>query len=187
MKDEWLSTTYGYQSKHFGIDYRRMNGDIDYRIDYLKTNLMAAMVELGEASNEIPWKPWAASSEEERERLFADGRDRFVGELVDVLFFVANALTAANVTDGELVTRYAAKKAVNEGRQASGSYDGMTTGKCERDGCSRATDEPGLEYVTTGIGRFCSLTCAMTAGSDPAHAYMKRTVKPVSNEERIRK
>jgi hypothetical protein len=187
MKDEWLSKTYGYQSTHFGIDYHRMNGDIDYRMDYLKTNLFAAMLEVGEAAAETPWKPWASTSEEERERLFADGRDRLVGELVDALFFIANALTAANVTDTELSDRYAAKKAVNEGRQASGTYNGMTTDKCDRDGCTRATDEPGNDYVTTHIGRFCSVDCAMRAGSDPAHAYIKRTVKPVSNDDRIQR
>lgn len=181
MNDEWLSGTYGYQSTHFKVDYRRMQTDVKYRMDYLQTNLLAAMVELGEAANEIPWKPWAASSDTDRQKLFDEGRQRFVGEMVDVLFFVANAFTAAGVTDRELQLAYTAKKRVNEDRQASGSYDGITSAKCARIGCNKAIDEPGVESYATAHGVFCSVECV--AADNPDHAFIVK--RRVANEERI--
>jgi hypothetical protein len=183
VKDEWLSETYGYQSTHFKVDYRRMQTDIDYRISYLQTNLTAAMVEIGEAFNEVPWKPWTASTSLERQSLYEAGRHRFVGEMVDVLFFIANALTAANVTDSELQWAYSSKKRVNEERQASGTYDGMTKEKCGADGCTRALDEPGINVVVNAVGQYCSVECAMKMSNEPM--YVKK--RTVSNEERIRK
>jgi hypothetical protein len=160
MKDEWLSETYGYQSTHFKVDYRRMQTDVEYRLAYLKENLWAAMVELGEASNELPLKSWAASSPEERQALYEAGRARFVGEVVDVLFFVANALTAAGVTDSELQWAYGSKKRVNENRQASGTYNGVTDEKCKA--CHRALDEPGKQDVIVNrLGTYCSIDCAL--------------------------
>lgn len=177
MNDEWLSGTYGYQSTHFKVDYRRMQTDVKYRMDYLQTNLLAAMVELGEAANEIPWKPWAATSDTDRQKLFDEGRQRFVGEMVDVLFFVANAFTAAGVTDRELQLAYTAKKRVNEDRQASGSYDGITE-KCALPGCGRALDEPDLngetDVITNLAGSYCSVD----------HALYHRGQLTLANNER---
>lgn len=181
MNDEWLSGTYGYQSTHFKIDYRRMQTDVNYRMSYLQTNLLAAMVELGEAANEIPWKPWAATNDTDRQKLFDDGRHRFVGEMVDVLFFVANAFTAAGVTDRELRLAYTAKKRVNEARQESGTYDGLSTDKCERRGCNKALDEPGADVYTTARGRFCSVECVSLAEGHAQHAFIAKR-RTVDNE-----
>lgn len=154
MRDEWLANTYGYQGTHFGIDYRAFNRDIDARMDYLKTNLFAAMIELGEAANEVPWKPWAKG---DKQAIYEGKRDKFVGEMVDVMFFIANALTAVGVTDTELNERYLAKMQVNQDRQKNG-YDGAST-KCAN--CNGATDEPGMPApMRSQDGRlFCSADC----------------------------
>lgn len=176
MIDEWLAKTYGYQSTHFKIDYQRMKTDVEYRMAYVQMNLFAAMLELGEAADEVPWKPWAASTPEQREQLFQDGRDRYVGELVDVLFFIANALTAAGVTDAELRSKYELKGRINKNRQASGTYDGHQT-KCTNDGCGRALDDPGIAVVVNQHGAFCSMDCLMNEA-----AKIK-----VANVERVRR
>lgn len=182
MNDEWIGQTYGYQSTHFKVDYRRMKTDIDYRMEYLKTNLMAAMVELGEAANEVPWKPWAASTSAERQALYEAGRQRCVGELVDTLFFVANALTSLNVTDSELTWAYESKRKKNVARQESGTYDGITTGKCAMPGCGRALDEPDAngetDVITNTNGSYCSVTHAID------HRVQKMATANVANEER---
>lgn len=158
LNNEWISQTYGYQSGHFGVDYHRMRTDIDYRIDYLTTNLFAATIEIGEAANEVPWKPWAKG---DKQAIYEAKRDKFVGEMVDVLFFIANALSAAGVTDAELETKYLAKMGVNQARQRQ-NYDGVST-KCER--CNGATDEPGHEPFKVAGHLFCSPECAAAAAA----------------------
>lgn len=155
LNNQWLARQYGYQNKNFGVDYGRMIDDIEYRMTYMKENLFAAMVEIGEAANEQPVKSWAKG---DKQAIHKAKRGKYVGEMVDVLFFIANALTAAGVTDAELDRAYLAKMGVNEARQANG-YDGAST-KCEK--CNGATDEPGYEPVEIDGRLFCSNECADT-------------------------
>jgi hypothetical protein len=157
LNNEWLSKTYGYQSTHFGVDYRRMETDIEYRLDYIKTNALGMQSEIIEALDETPWKPWASG---DKKAHFDDGRDRYVKELIDVLFFAANALTAAKVTDDELEQRYLAKMTVNQNRQRDG-YDARST-KCAT--CARALDEPNApEPVRANERLYCSTSCVVAA------------------------
>lgn len=138
----WLADQQAYQTKTFKISYPRMKTDVDVRTDYVTMNLNAAFLELGEAQQETPWKPWATA--EDRTTKWAKNRDKFVGELVDVLFFVANALTAVECTDEELQAAYNHKIEVNQQRQAAG-YDGSN--KCSD--CGRAFDDAGV--ILTGF------------------------------------
>lgn len=155
LNNEWLARTYGYQSGHFGVDYRKMNANIDYRLEYIKENLFAATVEIGEAANEIPWKSWAKG---DKQAIFEAKRGKALGEIVDVLFFLANTLTALGVSDEELERAYLAKMGVNQTRQAIG-YDGAST-KCSA--CNGATDEPGYKPIKVDDQLYCSSECAGT-------------------------
>ena len=154
--DEWLHDQRRYQTETFGVDYPLMARDVDARTTYVTMNLNAAFLELAEAQQETPWKPWAKTAD--REKQWAQNRDKFVGEMIDVLFFVANSLAAVNCTDEELAVRYAQKMEVNRQRQAVG-YDG--TNKCTH--CGRAFDD--VHQNTTLIIRrdegkqFCDTTC----------------------------
>jgi hypothetical protein len=154
--DEWLHTQRAYQAETFEIDYPRMAVDVNAKTDYVTMNLNAAFLELAEAQQEVPWKPWATA--ENREKKWAQNRDKFVGEMVDVLFFVANALTAVNCSDEELAVRYQQKIDVNKQRMATG-YDGSN--KCTQ--CGRAFDDTH-QNATLIIRRsegqqFCDTTC----------------------------
>lgn len=158
LNNEWLAKTYGYQSTHFGVDYHRMRSDIEYRMTYMKENLFAAVVEVGEAANEQPVKSWAKG---DKQAIHEAKRGKYLGEMVDVLFFIANALTAAGITDAELEQAYLAKMGVNQARRANG-YDGVST-KCEK--CNGATDEPSMVPVEADGRLFCSADCAIAAGA----------------------
>lgn len=154
--DEWLHGQRVYQVETFGVDYAQMMKDVNAKTDYVTMNLNAAFLELGEAQQETPWKPWVKTGN--RETQWQKKRDAFVGELVDVLFFVANALTAVNCSDEELATRYQQKMDVNIQRQAAG-YDGLN--KCTQ--CGRAFDDTH-QNATLIIRRsegqqFCDTTC----------------------------
>lgn len=136
----WLREQRKYQSETFNVDFDTMDVDVDALTAYVTMNLNAAFLELAETQQEVPWKPWAKT--EDRTKVWATGRDKVIGELVDVLMFVGNTLAAVNCTDAELATRYEAKMAVNRQRQAAG-YDNKN--KCG--GCGRAFDDHGVKIA----------------------------------------
>lgn len=70
-------------------------------------------MELAETSREFSWKSWA------RDLPFFR-RDHVLHELVDVVHFVANMLTAMGVTDDEWERAYRDKQLVNRQRQLDG-------------------------------------------------------------------
>ena len=134
MFDEWLLSTRVLQRQSFGRDPALLEGaDV---AEYIRWNTLAANDELMEALHEVDWKPWTVTEDGIR------NRDAFVGELVDVLHFVANMLVAAKCTDAELSALYAAKQQKNRERMASKTYDGIKE-KCDR--CRRALDDPATK------------------------------------------
>lgn len=113
-----LQAQYELQKQGFGIDPDTMSPD--ERAVFFTWNVTALMFEIGEAGNEIGWKPWASAR-------FVN-RDEYVGELADAFHFMLNLLLISGVTWEEFVGRYMAKRDKNFQRQAEG-YDGVT-GKC---------------------------------------------------------
>lgn len=126
----WLDETQRLQLEAYHHDLQAFVGDD--RADAVMMNILAATDELHEALQEVDWKPWLTVG-----RGAWHDRDAFVGELVDVLHFVANLLVLAGCDDLELSRRYAAKMSLNRRRQTDG-YDGRST-KCS--GCGRALDD----------------------------------------------
>ena len=147
---DWLARQRTYQAETYGVDYHAMESDAERLTEYVTMTLHATVHELVEAGQETPWKPWATVDKAEYWR---DHRDKFVGEMVDVLFFVGNALAAVNCTDEELTERYESKMAINHQRQAVG-YDGQN--KCVE--CGRAFDDAGVFNCADG-NKVC-LECA---------------------------
>lgn len=152
---KWLAIQKAYQEVTYGVDFEDMwrERTADELTRYVTMNLNAAFLELAEAQQETPWKPWVTIDKQLAWR--ANG-ERFAGELVDVMFFIANALLAAGVTDEWLAEHYAAKMAVNQRRQVE-AYDGVST-KCPT--CKRALDEPGQVLYTHDVVVYCSQSCA---------------------------
>lgn len=135
MFQEWLLSTRVLQRQSFGRDPALLQGaDL---AEYIRWNTLAAHAELTEALDEVDWKPWTVTEDGIR------NRDAFVGELVDVLHFVANMLVAAKCTDAELSLKYALKQQKNRERMASKTYDGKN--KCPV--CQRAFDDPATRCV----------------------------------------
>ncbi len=136
--EDWLMTTQVLQRQSFGKDPATLEGaDL---AEYVRWNTLAANDELMEALHEVDWKPWTVTEDGFR------NRDAFVGELVDVLHFVANMLVAAKCSDAELTERYRAKQQKNRDRMASKTYDGKN--KCP--GCGRAYDDLAVWCVREG-------------------------------------
>ena len=132
MFQEWLLSTRVLQRQSFGKDPALLEGA--ELADYIRWNQLAAVDELMEALHEVDWKPWTVTNDGFR------NRDAFVGELVDVLHFVANQLVAARCSDEELTQLYLAKQQKNRERMASKTYDGRN--KCSV--CQRAYDDPAV-------------------------------------------
>lgn len=154
----WLDRQREYQTRVFGVDYERMWSDPDAveLTRYVTEMFNAAFLELAEAQQETPWKSWAMT--ENRVVAWQECAGKVHGELVDVMFFIANILAALGVTDKGLHERYLAKMGVNEQRQEDG-YDGVST-KCPF--CRRALDEPGTVPFHAANGfDYCSTLCAV--------------------------
>lgn len=110
------------------------------RADYFRTQSLSVVFELGEASNEIAWKPWATSDHLNREA--------YASEIIDALHFLLNLAFLVDMTPDELFEGYLRKQAKNRERQAEG-YDGVT-GKCP--GCRRSYDDSGVRCSPTHFG-----------------------------------
>lgn len=126
-KDErpwrWLESTRELQAKHYKDgDPWLLEGDA--RADFITWNMAALLVEVGEFSREVGWKPWAA----DRGWTKAAALD----ELVDVGHFLGNLLAALQVTDGEWESAYRRKQRINRDRMLAGDYLATGTQEGER-------------------------------------------------------
>jgi len=157
VDDNWIERQRSYQEGTYGFDYRRMwlDGSI---VPYVASMLTAAQIEIAEAFQEVPWKPWTQLTDEQRTERLSENLMKVGGELVDVLFFVGNIFAGLGISDEQLREMYAAKMGVNKQRQVDG-YDGIST-KCAR--CKRALDEPNAAPAVERNGaRYCGFICAV--------------------------
>jgi hypothetical protein len=123
---DWLRLQQRLQSESFDVDPPNLEGES--RTTYLLWNAYALIDEVGEAMDNVGWKPWASSDHFNREM--------FVKELVDALHFLGNMLLTAGVTGDELWRLYREKVKVNAERQRVG-YTGLE--KCPA--CGNALDD----------------------------------------------
>lgn len=142
-KWNWLASTRALQQEYFRRTFPIT--DPDELADYVVMNHSALIIELGEFMDEIGWKDWASP------RGWIN-RDAAVGELVDVAHFLANLLSALDVTDAEWERRYQAKQEVNRRRQRTG-YDGVSN-KCPK--CRRALDDADTWCKITASGELAT-------------------------------
>lgn len=138
-----LQTRYGYA-------YDKM--DVRTRVQTITEMYVAATQELGEALNEVSWKPWTSGEHH-------INAHRMASEIVDTFQFMLNMLFAAypHISAEELAKllneKHAAKVQINDARQRDG-YDGVST-KCPS--CGRALDEVVLTEIldSSGYAQFC--------------------------------
>lgn len=111
----------------------------DAMADFMRWNAWAMTVELGEAFQEVGWKPWGSN----REIDF----DKFMREMVDAYHFFMNMLlcaagsmSPAQLAD-EFTRRYIEKNAENARRMAEG-YDGRQE-KCPECGREKGMCDHG--------------------------------------------
>jgi NTP pyrophosphatase (non-canonical NTP hydrolase) len=105
----------------FGIDPRFLHGES--RDQYVQAMGLALMVEVGEALQEVSWKPWATG------QWF--NREAYLEELIDVLHFWMNLVLVATDKPEELLAAYQRKAEVNVKRQETG-YTGEKCPECGR-------------------------------------------------------
>lgn len=130
---KWLTSTKTLQEDYYRFNFDELRRDPNAFANYITWNHTAAVVELGEALNEVGWKPWA------KPRGWFN-REAFIGECVDANHFIANMLVAVGATDEEYEVAYQKKQEINRQRQRDG-YDGLN--KCLL--CGRALDDPTTE------------------------------------------
>lgn len=140
----WLETHREFQESTYGTRFDDFKTDYAARSTFVLWNRMALLHELVEAGDETPWKPWSSRDPKE---MWDQNRDRYLAELVDIKFFLANLALAVDATDEEFDQLYAAKTTVNVKRQQTG-YDSFAT-KCVR--CRRELDKEGA-YETLSAG-----------------------------------
>lgn len=112
---DWLETTAELQEE-FGVDFSALRDSPDDLADYITWNLAALMEEVGEMSHELRWHPWKAG----RGRVGKQQRELAIEEAADALHFLANILSALDVSDQEFSDAYAAKQNTNRARLRSG-------------------------------------------------------------------
>lgn len=116
------------QRQSFGIDPASLH--LEDRDRYVQAMSTALMVELGEALQEISWKPWASG------QWF--NRQAYMVELIDVLHFWCNLVLVATDDPQVVLDVYLRKAEINALRQ-KGGYTGE---KCPT--CGRGADEEAL-------------------------------------------
>ena len=112
----WLRETGQLQSEAYGLDPATIS--TEEWLEYVRHQILAGFIELGEMAQALPWKPWA----KDKRRPWYDERSDALGECVDLLHFVANVLYALNVSDEELSEAYAAKMLINRERMSRGGH-----------------------------------------------------------------
>jgi hypothetical protein len=127
----WLDSTYHLQVDTYGYPLDEWAARVDTAdndlaplndvASYLDWNATAAVQEMAEVREEFAWKPWAT------DKPFVN-RERVRDEVIDVLHFLGNILTAIGVTDDELANAYQEKQLRNRARQASGNYSAKKGG-----------------------------------------------------------
>ena len=151
---EWLELTVELQLEAFKRYPPAMQGD--EAGDWFLMNLNAMHEEVAELGNELGWKPWTSS------RGWVN-RDQAISEAVDVMHFLANILTALQVTGAELTHAYLAKVERNEKRQHEGD-DGRTR-RCPN--CGRSLDDVGkVQLFINGEYKDHCLMCAGVVDHD---------------------
>jgi len=108
-----LELTLIQQRQVFDIDVQELEGE-EFAA-YVRDNVLAATVELGEFIQELPWKPW----KDGQGRPAGLSREAAVYELVDVLKFWLNLVTALRISSDELEHAFGAKHEINAQRQAA--------------------------------------------------------------------
>lgn len=94
------------------LDPRAITPSDSIKASYVRDMTLSAIVELTEALNEWGWKPWST-------RVGVD-REKFVGELADVMCFYMNLMLVGGVSAAELCDAVAAKQKVNLERNRDG-------------------------------------------------------------------
>lgn len=128
-----LARQRGIQVQVVGQDPAEMPAD--QRIDYIRTMILAAVVEMTEALDETRWKPWAKPDPTKP----PVNREKFRGELADVFLFLMNLMLAGDITAAEFMKAVDEKQTINIQRHKNG-YDGNN--KCPR--CKAAYDDPAV-------------------------------------------
>ena len=123
---EWVEMQHELQ-RHFEMDPDGYKGED--LANYVRWNTLAAIDELMELLAEWRWKPW---DREDVRGTFED-RDAVVGELADILHFIANLALAAKISPKELAEAYRRKVLINYERKTSG-YDARTKELTAREG-----------------------------------------------------
>lgn len=113
----WLDEHKRLQAEAYGKDHSAVP-TFDEWIENVRQQALAAFIELGEAIQELDWKPWAKEPGWPSEA----AKYKTLEEIVDLLHFVANILLALGFDAQDLGEAYERKMQVNRDRMARGGH-----------------------------------------------------------------
>lgn len=119
--------------------------DEESRVEFVKTNILAAITELTELLDEHGWKTWSQDY-----ALRDVNSDAVLGESADVMCFLVNVMLAHGLTGEEFAKAYFEKAERNVKRQTKGYDTSSSDWKCST--CGRALDDPGVECTSDECG-----------------------------------
>jgi dUTPase len=117
----WLQSTAELQEQTYGYPVQEFPGHPAQAAKYLQWNTFAIYNELAELAYEFSWKPWATDGD------FVNS-ERIVAEVVDIMHFLGNILTAVGIDDKDFWYQYRMKQRTNRIRAESGSYSAQKGG-----------------------------------------------------------
>ncbi|OFW55822.1 MAG: hypothetical protein A2Y75_05245 [Candidatus Solincola sediminis] len=145
--------------RRLGHDFHNMS--TEERVDYARTMVLAAQVELVEVLNETSWKSWADAN------FF--NHEAFIGELADVVHFIINLylvalpLASPNTLAETICRTFVAKNHTNHRRQDDG-YMGHVEAEeprrcptCHTDISPKATAFRAPELICNGTREGCKM------------------------------
>lgn len=111
------------QRSAYGIDPPSLAGE--GRVEYVRINVLAAIVELTEMLNEIDaWKAWQTERSTAGSFKAGDGGNRYANEGVDVLIFVYNLLNLLPWMDEDKLQELTYDKQSENKRRQHDGYAG---------------------------------------------------------------
>jgi dimeric dUTPase (all-alpha-NTP-PPase superfamily) len=121
MLEQIMARQLQLQVESFLVNPQELEGE--ERDNYVMAMALALNVEVGEALQEISWKPWATGE--------WFNRDAFLLELIDALHFWINLVLVATDDPQDVIDVYMRKAQINVERQAAG-YTGEKCPSCGR-------------------------------------------------------
>jgi len=85
---------------HKYLGHNKSFGSMEQRMQSVRNNGLAVVMELAELIGSVPWKPWRPISDQPFDK------DNAIREVIDIAFFLVSICEELHITPQELVFKY---------------------------------------------------------------------------------